>query len=1193
MSCLRSGFLCQVLGIALLAAPLVAQSSTPFVIDTVFPGSGSSPGPSGLTSIAGTAIDAEGNLYISDDVTNRVFRRTPGGVVTVVAGNGTRGFSGDGGPATAASFDSPSALAVDGAGNLYIRDHGNYRIRRVTPGGVVTTVAGNGHFGGSGWAQGTPATSVTLGNANTLAVDAAGNVYFLGSDYVVRVGTDGLAQTVWSISGSSVAADAVGNLYVATSTAIARRDAASGIATTIHSLSGYIGTGLAAHPSRGLCYGTSSRIMCVSNGQAAPLAGGLLPGYSGDGGNAASAQLDNPGRFTFDAAGNLYFSTGGGIQRVRMINTSNIISTVVQTVPNVSIHTVRHVAVDGAGNLYVADQGSHVVWKRDSAGDITLFAGTGMSGVGADGVPARESSLMAPQGLAVDAAGNVYIAELGAHRVRVVRTNGIIDTVAGSGVQGFGGDNGPARQALLDTPQDVAVDAAGNVYIADSYNNRIRRVTPAGVIHTVAGSGIGRGFNTGGFSGDGGLATAALMNNPAFVTVGASGEVFVSDGNRVRRFQPGGNITTVAGTGTGGFSGDGGLATAAHLSCPAGLRTTAAGELLIADHCNARIRRVDGNGIITTIAGTGMMGDSGDGGPATAAQLNAPYGMAIDGAGVIYVATWGSNKVRRITPGVPCNVTLSASLRILDAAQAAGSLVVTPAGACAFEAVASEPWIHINTGGQGSGPSTLTYSVDTNVGAAMRSGSITVSAAGASATFQVYQTGANCVMGLSTATETKPFYSDELTVPVTQSPAGCAVWSVSTDTPWIQLRGQAVSGGTSYIPFSLANNSTRQKRTGTIRVNGMTYTIVQNESAVYLVNPAAGSTLGSTATFSWAADAGSFSYRYELATADGVTLSSGSAVGNSVTVHGIPANGKTLYFRLWIFGHTLPSGWQPEPIEAMFVATAGAGGSLDFDGNGIPDLLWQHDGTRSVGVWYMGGPKATVQQGIAYPAPGEYPGWRVVGAADMDRNGVLDLIWQHDTTRSVGTWYMGGANGTTMLNVDFQAPGSYPGWRVVAVADMDGNGVPDLVWQNDQTRSVGTWYLGGAKALQVLSIDYQAPGEYPGWRVVGVADMDRNGVPDLVWQHDTTRSAGTWYMGGAKALQLLSVDFQAPGEYPGWRVVGIADMDRNGVPDLVWQHDGTRSVGTWYLSGAKALTVLSVDYQAPGEYPGWRVVGVR
>ena len=127
----------------------------------------------------------------------------------------------------------------------------------------------------------------------------------------------------------------------------------------------------------------------------------------------------------------------------------------------------------------------------------------------------------------------------------------------------------------------------------------------------------------------------------------------------------------------------------------------------------------------------------------------------------------------------------------------------------------------------------------------------------------------------------------------------------------------------------------------------------------------------------------------------------------------------------------------------------------------------------------------------------------------------------------------------------------------------------------------------------MLSIDYQAPGSYPGWRVVGVADMDRNGVPDLVWQHDQTRSVGTWYLGGAKALQVLSIDYQAPGEYPGWRVVGLADMDRNGIPDLVWQHDQTRSVGTWYLGGPKALQLLNIDYQAPGEYPGWRVVGVR
>jgi FG-GAP-like repeat len=282
-------------------------------------------------------------------------------------------------------------------------------------------------------------------------------------------------------------------------------------------------------------------------------------------------------------------------------------------------------------------------------------------------------------------------------------------------------------------------------------------------------------------------------------------------------------------------------------------------------------------------------------------------------------------------------------------------------------------------------------------------------------------------------------------------------------------------------------------------------------------------------------------------------------------------------------------------LETFLNIGAGVVGPIrgDLDGNGTPDLFWQNDSTREVGVWYLGGPEATTVLGLGYPAPGSYPGWRLVTIADMDGNGVPDLIWQNDNTRQVGVWYMGGAQGMTVLGLGYPAPGSYPGWRLAAVADMDGNGVPDLVWQNDTTRAVGTWYMGGPQGTTVLRVAYQAPGSYPGWTLVAVADMNRDGVPDLIWQNDNTRQVGTWYMSGPQALTSIGVAYQAPGSYPGWKVVGVVDMDGNGVPDLIWQNDTTRQVGTWYMAGAQGTTLLDIAYQAPGSYPGWRAVGPR
>lgn len=285
------------------------------------------------------------------------------------------------------------------------------------------------------------------------------------------------------------------------------------------------------------------------------------------------------------------------------------------------------------------------------------------------------------------------------------------------------------------------------------------------------------------------------------------------------------------------------------------------------------------------------------------------------------------------------------------------------------------------------------------------------------------------------------------------------------------------------------------------------------------------------------------------------------------------------------FGLTSPWGaagqWMAEPVPS------------DFDGNGITDLTWQADASETVGVWYESGAMATTAIFYDYPAPGSYPGWTLVGVADMDRNGVPDLIWQSTATRQVGVWYMGGVHGTTLLSTGYPAPGSYPGWTVVAVHDMNGDGIPDLIWQNDTTRAVVIWYLAGPQATTLLGTASPAPGSYPGWTLVGVGDFNSDGVPDLVWQNDATGSVGVWYMGGSSGLTELFIDWPAPGSYPGMKVVGIADIDKNGVPDLIWQNQSTRAVQTWFMAGPHGTTVLNTAQPAPGNYPGWRVVGPK
>jgi hypothetical protein len=322
------------------------------------------------------------------------------------------------------------------------------------------------------------------------------------------------------------------------------------------------------------------------------------------------------------------------------------------------------VALDDVGNLYIADRVNHRIRKVTAAtGVITTIAGSGLTGFGnggfsGDGEPATNARLNLPADVAIDKMGNLYITDSLNNRIRkVIVATGIITTVAGDGTEAYGGDNGLAIDAQLQSPAGVAVDEDGNFYIADANNNRIRKVIAAtGVITTVAGSEpIGHG--NGGFSGDGGPATDAQLDYPTRVAVDATGNLYVADSynHRIRKvIAETGVITTVAGSGLtgfdkGGFGGDGGLATEAQLNFPTGVALDGEGNLYIADNGNHRIRKVvAATGVITTVAGDGMAGYSGDNGPAAEAQLNLPADVACDDVDNLYIADQDNNRIREI-----------------------------------------------------------------------------------------------------------------------------------------------------------------------------------------------------------------------------------------------------------------------------------------------------------------------------------------------------------------------------------------------------------------------------------------------------------------------------------------------------------------------------------------------------------------
>jgi uncharacterized protein (TIGR03437 family) len=702
-------------GLVLSASPAWAQQ---YLIST-YAGGAAPPLPTpGTSAAAGSpfsvATDASGNLYFSSTL-SCVFKLDQNSVLTRVAGNCRQGYSGDGGPAASAQLNQPIGIAVDGSGNLYIADAGNNLIRKVSSSGIITTVAGDGSAGLSG--DGGPATSAQLDNPEGIAVDAAGNLYIAdtvnakvrkvspsgiittlaGTGTQGYSGDGGLATAARLSKTYGVAADGNGNVYIADTLNQAIREvSASGTITTIAGTGtpGALGVGGPATSAElwdpfgialdgaGNLYIAdfeNSRICEISNGILTNIAGVGTSGFSGDGGPAIAAQLYVPSGVAVSATGAVLIADQQN-SRIRRISPGGTITTVAGNgdtsysgdggaAVNAQLSGPVGVLVDSSGDLLFADTDNARIRKVSSGGIITTVAGNGSFGSAGDGGPAASAQLTTPTGIALDGAGNLYIADYSAFRVRKIAPNGTITTVAGNGTRGYSGDGGLATSAELNNPYNVAVDRSGNLYIADTANNRIRMVSPTGTITTVAGTGIA------GYFGDGGPAVGAELNNPYDVVVDAAGNLYISDrfNYRIRQVAPGGVITTVAGIGFEGYFGDGGLAVNAELGATNDLAVDGAGNLYIADETNFRIRKVSAAGTITTIAGNGGQGYSGDGGPGIGAPLIEPLGVCVDSAGNIYVADHNENAIRLLTP-TNQSVLVSA---VVDAASESAS-PVTP-----------------------------------------------------------------------------------------------------------------------------------------------------------------------------------------------------------------------------------------------------------------------------------------------------------------------------------------------------------------------------------------------------------------------------------------------------------------------------------------------------------------------------------
>ena len=615
--------------LALFCAPCFAATYTiQTVAGTNNAGDGGSALAAALSQPEGIAIDKAGNIYFADAAANRVRIIAPDGSIQTVAGTGVAGFAGDGGAATAALLNQPYGLALDPAGNLYIADLGNGRVRKVTVAGIIQTVAGGGALPAGNQGQGGPATSAQLMQPRNVTLDANGNLYIsdFGANQVYSVAFDG---TLTLVAGTGVA----GFSGDSTSALLAQLTAPAG---------------LAVDPSGALYIADSgnNRVRKVYNGVIITVFN--TPGPTG---------------LAFGYPGTLYIAA------------SSYFGSVSQQIP--SITSAVDVAVDPAGDLF-ATSGVFVLEIPAggplTAGLVTTIAGSGASpNFGGDNGPATAAQLYSPSGVAMDSSGNWYIADTSNNRIRMVTPAGVISTIAGTGTAGSTGDNGPASAAELNAPRGLALDSLGNLYIADSGNNEVRKITPAGLI----------------------LPVATQLNNPVSVATDAQGSVYIADsgsnqiitvtaagtasifaaivGPQAVAVDPSGNVLVADATKIWTITPAGVASTMiTGLNSPSGIAVASDGSLLIAATGANLIQQWTTSGSLVTIAGTGTAGFSGDGGPALSTQLNGPAGIAVGANGVFWIADSGNNRIRSLTPSAVTSETApTATITVVNAASLA------------------------------------------------------------------------------------------------------------------------------------------------------------------------------------------------------------------------------------------------------------------------------------------------------------------------------------------------------------------------------------------------------------------------------------------------------------------------------------------------------------------------------------------
>ncbi len=562
--------------------------------------------------------DASGNLYVADFVSHKIRKISASGIVSTLAGSGLAGSAN--GTGSAASFNYPQGICADAAGNIYVGDTYNNMIRKITSAGVVSTFAGSGVTGN---ADGT-GTGASFSHPQGICFDAGGNMYVadVGNHKIRKITPSGVVST---FAGSGIAGSADGT-----------------------------GTASSFNSPAGICIDANGD-MYVSDSQNRKIRkvtlSGVVSTFAGSGASGATdglgtaASFASPVGICIDASGTIYVADASNA-KIRKINPSGLVSTFLgsgiagdldATGTAARFWNPYGICSDISGNLYIADSDNHKIKKSTPTGVVTTFAGSRALSGSTDGT-GTSALFYNPQGLCSDASGNIYVADYSNQEIRQVTSSSVVTTFAGSTTPGS--TNGTGSAASFFNPMGVCSDTYGNIYVADTYNHKIRKIAPSGAVTTFAGSGSAGSAD--------GLGTAATFNEPAGVCSDINGNIYVADGasRKIRKVTPAGLVTTLAGSGAAGSTN--GTGAAASFYYPQGICIDAAGDLYVADYPDHKVRKVSSAGLVTTFAGSGISGST-DGAAASATFYN-PAGLCSDASGNIYVADFGNNKVRKITP---------------------------------------------------------------------------------------------------------------------------------------------------------------------------------------------------------------------------------------------------------------------------------------------------------------------------------------------------------------------------------------------------------------------------------------------------------------------------------------------------------------------------------------------------------------